>query len=145
MTEASDLDVEILRAWVDARPFAYQEERAALARLTARIEELERERDHYRDHMDDAQKRVEELEARVGRWKIAWSKMHAARNREAEKREELEAALRGLLGEVENDDGQPWDVDQDCQFCGGHYGKHHEDCAWSIARAALSASESGEA
>ena len=51
--EASDRDVEILRAWVDARPFENQEERAALARLTERQSQL---------FIDAAEQRVRELE-----------------------------------------------------------------------------------
>jgi hypothetical protein len=42
-----------------------------------------------------------------------------------------------LLGEFAPAD-EPWDVDQDCKFCGGHYGEHSSECAWRRARALLS-------
>lgn len=45
----------------------------------------------------------------------------------------LREALEKLLEAV----GSPWDVDQDCRFCGTHYEGHLEDCAWERARKAL--------
>lgn len=46
---------------------------------------------------------------------------------------ELKAALQGLMDDI----GDPEDVDQDCRFCSGHYGKHFPGCEWDIARDVL--------
>ena len=41
-----------------------------------------------------------------------------------------------LLAELAPD-AEPWDIDQDCRFCGGHFGEHEDDCEWRRARALL--------
>lgn len=53
---------------------------------------------------------------------------------------QLEDALRALLREL----GEPWDIDQDCRFCAGHYDWHESDCAWWVARSALDSSTGSE-
>lgn len=47
--------------------------------------------------------------------------------------EEQFDALRDLVLNVEG----PWDIDQDCRWCSGHYDWHEETCVWARAMDAL--------
>jgi hypothetical protein len=60
------------------------------------------------------------------------------------KQSSIVQALERLLRVLEGPNGEPWDVDQDCRFCGGHYGDHFEECEWKQARAALDAYQDSE-
>lgn len=46
---------------------------------------------------------------------------------------ELREVLEKLLAAV----GEPWDIDQDCRFCAGHYDWHEDSCPWHVARSTL--------
>jgi hypothetical protein len=62
-------------------------------------------------------------------------------DRERDERERLRAEverLREALGGMVPPD--PYDVDQDCRWCGSRiYQPHRDGCAWAIAKAALDA------
>jgi len=111
--------------------------------IAAELEEARSAYETQREYADEQYRKALAAEAELERVKAERDEAEATGKaialNMARKADKALSALREIAPEDE-----PWDIDQDCKFCRGHYGQHYPECAWKNARTAIAEIE-GEA